>query len=247
MTQNGLLPDGERIYAIGDIHGHRDLLDRLLAKIAAHAASAPRARSTLVFLGDYVDRGPDTRGVIDCLTGPMPFVDRTVHLMGNHEHVMLGFIADAEKGAHWLSFGGVETLASYGIAVGREAVDHRALRRQLIAALPDRHATFLRNLDTSLRMDGYFFAHAGVRPGVPLASQSPDDLIWIRQPFLTSDADFGAVVVHGHTPAPMPDIRPNRINIDTGAYATGCLTCAILEGRHLSFLDTMSPDERIVY
>ena len=247
-AQGGLLPEGERVYAIGDIHGNRILLDLLLDRIARHVASAPKAHTTLVFLGDYVDRGPDSAGVIDTLIAPMPFVDRVVHLTGNHEDVMLEFLAKPDATDHWLRFGGLETMESYGVDIdpsytgdGNAEIGHAFAQ-----ALPPGHLTFLRNLRSHVAIGGYFFVHAGVRPGVPLDRQAFNDLIWIREPFLDSNADFGARIVHGHTPVVAADVRRNRINVDTGAFATGCLTCVILEGRRVSLLDTVSPDERIV-
>jgi serine/threonine protein phosphatase 1 len=247
-TERGVLPDGERVYAIGDIHGHRVLLDAMLTKIASHAAVAPKARKTLIFLGDYVDRGPDTKGVLDRLTSPMHFVDRTVFLRGNHEQVLLDFLDDPGTGWHWNTLGGVETLASYGIDAAdlRGVAGVRAAYRAFDVALPAAHRNFLERTQFHFAAGGYVFVHAGLRPGVPLSRQSEDDMIWIRGEFLNSSADFGAVVVHGHMPRPAAEILPNRINIDTGAFATGRLTCAILEGPRLSLLDTLSAHERVI-
>jgi serine/threonine protein phosphatase 1 len=234
------LPPGERVYAVGDIHGRADLLEEMLALIAADAArSAPRS-VTLVWLGDYVDRGPSPREVVDLLIGSAGEPHRSVFLMGNHEEAMLHFLVDPGAGRQWFSFGGLQTLASYGVPVA----DSRAVgfygraRAALLAALPAAHRDFFQSLKFSEAIGDFFFCHAGVRPGVALDAQDPQDLIWIRDEFLYWRHDFGKMVVHGHTPVPEPELRPNRVNIDTGAYATGRLTCAVIEGSEIGFLST---------
>jgi serine/threonine protein phosphatase 1 len=232
------LPDGTRLYAIGDIHGCAVLLDRLTARIVddSRTAAGPCA---LVYLGDYVDRGPDSKGVIDRLLAPPPGFSCS-YLRGNHDQVVLDFLDDPSVFRTWRDFGARETLMSYGVVPPRfdddEAYNEAAAA--LRAALPPQHLAFLSGLELSLTVGGYFFSHAGVRPGIPLASQSAQDLMWIREDFLGSRANFGAVVVHGHTPMERPQRTANRIGVDTGAYATGRLTAAVLEGAGCRFLHT---------
>ena len=231
------LPLGRRIYAIGDIHGCDRQLAKLHDTIARDLASRPIASPLLLHLGDYVDRGADTAGVIARLLDgcPIPGMD-TVNLMGNHESTMLDALS-GERAActDWLFAGGKAALRSYGI-------DPDGPRDQWVSLIPELHQDFLRNLVLMHREGGYAFIHAGVRPGIRLEDQSRDDLLRSRQPFLYSDADFGAVVVHGHTPVKAPVIRHNRIAIDTGAVFGGKLTCVVLEAGTLGFLTADSVD-----
>lgn len=221
--------DRTRIYAIGDIHGRLDLLERAIAAVDRDVADRGPDAIT-VTLGDYVDRGPASRGVIDCLAAN-PFPTPYVALKGNHEMLMETFLTDPATGEHWRRLGGLETLHSYGVPVGDLMVGRSfaAAAARLRAALPMDHVTFLKSLKTSLDQGRYFLCHAGIRPGIPFERQTDEDLMWIRDEFLRSTADFGKIVVHGHTPAPEPEVRPNRINIDTGAFASGRLTCVVLE------------------
>ena len=229
------LPAGRRIYAIGDVHGRADLLERLQQRIAADVELNPIADPLLVCLGDYVDRGPDSAGVLDLLLGETPAGMRRVALMGNHEELMLRFLVDDSAGAVWLANGGDATLESYGVD---PAESYERARRQLAARLPARHRTLLESLALSHSEGDYFFAHAGIRPGVALDRQRREDLLWIRGEFLRSDIDHGKVVVHGHSITAEPDVRANRIGIDTGAYASDRLTCLVLEGRERRFFVT---------
>ena len=232
------IPDGRRVYAIGDIHGSIGPLEALLDTIAQDAARRPAANITLLYLGDYVDRGIGTREVIDRAMRRPPFAHEVIHLKGNHEVMLEQFLAEPEFARDWRNYGGLETLASYGVDIrkvqlGREFDE---ARDALVAAMPPGHTAFMAGLRLTAEIGGYFFCHAGVRPGVPLVQQVEADLLWIRQPFLNSDEDFGRVVVHGHSPAEHPEVRHNRINVDTGAYATGRLTAAVLEGEDVDFL-----------
>jgi len=190
-----------------------------------------------VTLGDYIDRGPQSRGVIERLS-VNPFPTLYVALKGNHETLLEAFLADPSVGAHWRRLGGLETIASFGVPVqqlmlGRNYEDAAA---QLRKALTQQHRDFLASLKTSVVVGRYFLCHAGVRPGVPLDRQREDDLLWIRDEFLNSTEDFGKIVVHGHTPVAEPEVLPNRINIDTGAFMTGRLTCVVLEKDRHRFL-----------
>ena len=234
------IPPGETLYAIGDIHGHLDLLARLMARISDDARHETGAK-TLVFLGDYIDRGVHSREVIDFLIHGLPSGFRAVFLRGNHEEIMQRFLAgDLSVGGSWLSYGGAATLASYGVNPYRPhaAREMASLCTALADKVPDSHQALLAAMPLSYRRGDYYFVHAGVRPGVPLEAQIADDLLWIRDPFLSSTDDHGAVVVHGHSIVPEPDIKPNRIGIDTGAYATGHLTCLKLKDDARSFLMT---------
>lgn len=229
--------EASRIYAIGDIHGRLDLLERAVAAIACDVGAHGPAALT-VTLGDYVDRGPDSRGVIERLS-TNPFPTPYVALKGNHEAVMLDFLADHADVVTWSRNGAIETLQSYDVRAAdfMASGDYAAAARGLFGAMPPAHVSFLRALKTSHAAGRYFFCHAGVRPGVPLERQSEKDLIWIREPFLSSTMDLGAIVVHGHTPQPAPDVRPNRINIDTGAWYSDRLTCVALDAVGYRFLE----------
>jgi serine/threonine protein phosphatase 1 len=229
-SQRPRVPDGIRIYAIGDIHGRADLLDRVLKRIDTDLATNPVSHAIEVFLGDYVDRGSTSREVLDRLVARKR-THRTVFLKGNHEPFMTGFVANPRILADWQRLGGLETLMSYGItpSINADTAAQARLAAAFDQALPESHRRFLRDLKSSFTCGDFFFVHAGIRPGIPLAKQHEEDLLWIRQEFLMCEEDFGKIVVHGHTPVPQLDIRPNRINIDTGAYATGNLTCLMLE------------------
>jgi serine/threonine protein phosphatase 1 len=228
------LPPGQRVYAVGDVHGCLPQLSDLHALIAADLAARPVATPVLVHLGDLVDRGPDSAGVVALLSAGPPIAGLpTVNLMGNHEHMMLSALTASDEGPAelWMQNGGEATLRSWNVPPS-------AACSEWMEYIPAPHLLFLRDLGLTHRIGPYFFVHAGVRPGVPLARQSPHDLLWIREPFLSSTDDFGAVVVHGHTPRHEPAVRSNRIGIDTAAVLGGALTCAVLEGESVGFLQT---------
>jgi serine/threonine protein phosphatase 1 len=238
------LPPGRRIYAIGDIHGCAQQLVNLHVLIAQDLARRPVAAPLLLHVGDYVDRGADSAGVIDQLVAgsPIPGMDM-VNLLGNHEATMLDALAgERAAGTDWLFAGGRATLESYDI-------DPDAPRDLWARRIPPEHQDFLRNLRLMHREGGYAFVHAGVRPGIPLEKQARDDLLRSRQPFLYSERDFGAVVVHGHTPVRAAVVKHNRIAIDTGAVFGGVLTCLVLEGSTLGFLtvDPVDPPVSIAH
>jgi serine/threonine protein phosphatase 1 len=228
----GSLPPGQRVYAVGDVHGCLDRLMALHELIGADLAERPTDTAELVHLGDYVDRGPDSAGVIARLVdgAALPGTS-TINLMGNHEHMMLAALvsSDTETTELWLANGGADSLLSWG-------VPRSAQPREWPNYLPIPHLMFLRDLAVCHEAGGYLFVHAGIRPGIPLERQSRHDLMWIREPFLSSRLPFGPVVVHGHTPRQEPVVRPNRIGIDTGAVMGGSLTCAVLEEDRLGFI-----------
>jgi serine/threonine protein phosphatase 1 len=233
-----VLPEGLRVYAIGDIHGRFDLLEPLYRQIRRDIAEARAERTVEVFLGDYIDRGPQSREVVEWLIDTPPLADERVCLMGNHEEMVLDAMADPGLMQQWLYNGALSTIASYGVAAPRfgTAAAEARLRAAFLQVFPARHRRFFEGLRRKHQLGTYFFAHAGVRPGCGLDAQHQLDLTWIREPFLGCEDDFGAVVVHGHTPVDRPEVRSNRINIDTGAYFSGLLTCLVLEGADRCFL-----------
>nr|WP_246333038.1 metallophosphoesterase family protein [Sphingomicrobium lutaoense] len=230
------MPDGKRVYAIGDIHGCIDQLEALLGAIEADLADYD-GQSRLVFLGDYIDRGPDSRGVVERLIGGNLPGEKQYFLKGNHEEAMLEVLnGKGKKAAGWLSYGGKEMMESYGI--GRKELydaggDAGSLLRE---ALPESHRSFFENLRLKKKIGDYLFVHAGIRPGTPIDEQQASDLLWIRERFLKSDKDHGVVVVHGHTITGKPESKKNRIGIDTGCYATGQLTAVRLQGSERAFI-----------
>ncbi|OSI69592.1 serine/threonine protein phosphatase [Bradyrhizobium canariense] len=228
------LPDGVRIYAIGDVHGRADLLQSLLTVIDADLARSAPERAIQVFLGDYVDRGPDSRAVIDLLIERSKSHE-TVCLKGNHEVFLLEVLKDPARLEEWRRYGGLLTLVSYGVNPTMNPTPEQQIEliEGLRRTLPPEHLSFLQQLRPSFACGDFFFVHAGVKPGVALERQKEEDLLWIREEFLESERRFGKYVVHGHTPVSVPDIRSNRINIDTGAYATGNLTLLTIQGDSL--------------
>jgi serine/threonine protein phosphatase 1 len=227
------VPAGHRVYAVGDVHGRLDLLESLLASIEADDAARGAARTTLVFLGDLIDRGPASRQVIDKVsTYQLAGGGRVIALCGNHEEVMIRVLrGDGDLLHDWMKFGGAECLRSYGLSPrGLRRLDGREAVKKIRAAVPKAHWKFLHSLSDTLRVGDYLFVHAGIRPGVELMSQTQTDLRWIREPFLEHDEGHGFVVVHGHTITPEAELLPHRICIDTGAYRSGVLTALALEG-----------------
>lgn len=233
------LPIGLRVYAVGDIHGRLDLLDDLLAQIEADITSRPIEEPLYVFLGDYVDRGSSSRETIDRLIAHGAR-NESVFLKGNHEAIAIKCLRDPALFDQWMRLGGAETLISYGVVPDTLANGKpiAMLQAAFHEALPPAHFRFFRDLQTSFGCGDFFFVHAGVKPRVELSQQKESDLLWIREEFLTSSQDFGKIVVHGHTPTREIEVAPNRINIDTGAFATDRLTCLVIEGSDLSVIDT---------
>jgi len=230
-------PDGVTVYAIGDIHGRADLLGTLHRRIAVDPA---KGNKLVVYLGDYVDRGAESRQVVDLLLGGPPAGCRAVHLRGNHEQAMLDFREDWQVGADWLSFGGTETARSYGLKppLAPDPESLVDLQKAVDGGVPAAHWAFFRDCVPNHVAGDYLFVHAGVRPGVPWDLQSPQDMMWIRDSFLRSRADHGKMVVHGHSISEGVEFRPNRIGIDTGAYYSNILTCLVLEGTDTRLIQT---------
>jgi serine/threonine protein phosphatase 1 len=232
------VPDGSRVYCVGDIHGRDDLLGEMAARVAADMKDGSFDDAVTVFLGDYIDRGFGSMRVVEQLARdewPTPIIA----LAGNHEDLLLMFLEDERVLEAWQGLGGLETLHSYGVNVAPPVVgsDMKAIQVAFAAVLPQHHRRFFETLRASTVVGDYFFCHAGVRPDAPLDRQGRKDLLNIREPFLSSKVDYGKLIVHGHTPSPSPAIRTNRIGIDTGAFATGCLTCLVLEKDERRFLD----------
>jgi serine/threonine protein phosphatase 1 len=235
---------GARAYAIGDIHGRLDLLDRLLERIEADIAVRPRRRNFVVFLGDLIDRGPDSAGVVERLRTYRPASATPIFLAGNHEEVLLRLLAgDKDILASWLKFGGAECAESYGLNPDAlKRVEEEAALQLLQAKVPRAHAEFLASFADTFRFGDYLFVHAGIRPGIAVEDQDRLDLRWIREPFLSDAKEHGFIVVHGHTIVGRVEERPNRIAIDTGAYHSGVLTALAVEDERRWYLATDRKD-----
>jgi serine/threonine protein phosphatase 1 len=235
-----LIPAGRRVYAVGDIHGCSHLLGCLLDSLRSDLEAYPSPKPLFVFLGDYIDRGPQSRGTLDRLMDHAANFE-SIFIRGNHESMILGALFDRSKFEQWLHFGGIPTLLSYGMEpdfIENNKSKLAALQSAFQQIFPGEHYRFLRGMTDSFALGDYFFAHAGARPGVALASQRTSDLHWIREDFLSSTFDYGRIIVHGHTPVDSIDVRANRINIDTGAFATGRLTCLVIDHDGLAAIDT---------
>lgn len=240
------VPDGTVVWAVGDIHGRYDLLRPLLEEMLTDIGRTEAQRTVVVFLGDYVDRGPGSRSVVRTLAA-LPAAAGGVEwrfLKGNHEEAMFNFLTDPGVGAQWCEYGGDATLRSYGLR--QPEMKHRieAWRRvssDLDHKLEAPEREFLANLELSVEFGDYFFTHAGARPGVPLDRQTPEDLLWIRGSFLRSETEFEKVVVHGHTPAAEVHADRRRIGIDTRAYESGVLTALRLQGDERRILQAVGP------
>ncbi len=248
LTVNGKMPkvpEGTLVYAVGDVHGRADLLEKMHAAILKDSLDVPAERKVVVYLGDYVDRGPQSKKVVDILLDkPLKGFER-VHLMGNHEAFLIEFLNDLEAGPGWFFNGGLTTLSSYGVKIGKhDELSYEVLQRvqeEFLDKMPKAHLDFYKTLEFSRTEGDFFFVHAGIRPGVPLDNQTDEDMLWIREEFLGCEDDFGKVIVHGHTITWEPEVKSNRIGIDTGAFASGVLTALVLEGREQDFLTVSGP------
>ncbi len=232
-----LLPEGLRIYAVGDVHGRADLLKQLFSRVDADLKEHPIAETLHIFLGDYIDRGQNSAAVLDLLIERAK-THRMSCLKGNHEVLLSEFLENPGVLKHWAHYGALPTLTSYGLtpAINANPKEQAELSASLCIAMPKSHSQFLAGLKLCFTCGDFFFVHAGVRPGTPLSRQCEEDLLWIRDDFLLHEEPFEKIIVHGHTPVREPDVRNNRINIDTGAYATGRLTCLRLEGDKIEFV-----------
>ena len=234
---------GSRAYAVGDIHGRLDLLNSLLAQVEADIAQRPSARNFIIFLGDLIDRGPDSAAVVERLRTYRTDSASTIFLCGNHEEMFLRLL-EGEAGilSSWLKFGGTQCAESYGIDPATlRGLDDTSALQMIQAKVPHTHRDFLGSFADSFRFGDYVFVHAGIRPGVSLDEQEPSDLRWIRDPFLSDDKEHGFVVVHGHTIVPAVEERRNRIGIDTGAYRSGILTALAIEEDQRWYMSTGAP------
>ncbi|MFM9829159.1 MAG: metallophosphoesterase family protein [Sphingomonas sp.] len=232
------VPDGVRVYAIGDVHGRLDLLDILLAHIDDDLARDRPASTTIIFLGDLIDRGPDSAGVVERVYQLARQMPDTRVLVGNHEEVFMRALEGDEKAMRFFCrIGGKETILSYGISEAKyNDYDYADLTVALQAAVPEHHRVFISGFEDVIEIGDYAFVHAGIRPGMPISEQQTTDLRWIRDAFLDHQDPFERLIVHGHTITDQPDIRPNRIGIDTGAYAGGPLTALVVEGGQRRFI-----------
>lgn len=234
---------GRLIYAIGDIHGRAELLDQILTVIAEDAAPRNAEHPLIIFVGDYIDRGPDSAGVVDSvlkLKAGGSFDVRA--LKGNHEQAILHFIDDWSFGPVWAKHGGAATLRSYGVTPPQDLTDAEAwqpAQAALEAAIPTSHRLFYCGLELMVTVGDYVFVHAGVRPGVPLQRQTETDLLWIRSEFLKAEGPFEKIIVHGHTPKRQPQISDHRLGIDTGAYYSGVLTAVRLADGDVKILQAV--------
>ncbi|MER8676953.1 MULTISPECIES: metallophosphoesterase family protein [unclassified Mesorhizobium] len=242
MTETGIhyldarAPDGMRLYAIGDVHGRLDLLAAMHRRIESELEYKPTSDWRVIHLGDYVDRGPESKGVIDFLIEVQKRDPRHLMLAGNHDIGFLDFLDEPDPEGLFIRYGGVQTAQSYGVDLAGHASwfgKGEALRRghqALVNAVSQAHVDFLRSLQLSLISGDFFFCHAGVRPDVPLESQSPQDLVWIRDVFHNHPGLYPKVIVHGHTPVPQAEVMPNRVNVDTLAWQSGMLSALAVDG-----------------
>lgn len=237
-------PEGVRLYAIGDVHGRLDLLAAMHQRIEEEIVRDAPADWRVIHLGDYVDRGPDSKGVIDFLIEARERDRRHVMLAGNHDVGFLDFIKKPDPEGLFIRFGGIQTALSYGVAIsegtsmwfGKADAAVRKGHESLVEAVPQTHIDFLRSLRLSLTLGDFFFCHAGIRPGIALARQNPQDLMWIRDIFHNYQGLFPKIVVHGHTPVPEAEVMANRVNVDTLAWQSGMLSALVVDG----------PDKRIL-
>lgn len=229
------LPPETRIYAVGDIHGRADLLHDVILRIEDDLARRPITHAIEVYIGDYIDRGPESKAVIETLAWRIA-QRRAICLRGNHEALLEVFLADPAGLHPWMHVGAFTTLQSYGLSQSELSTSEFHIHRRLRDVFPEAHRLFLRCLQNSFSCGDFLFVHAGLRPGIPLEQQSVHDLLWIRDEFLDFKQSHGPLVVHGHTPVPHPELLTNRINIDTGAWMSGVLTCVAIEGTKVTVL-----------
>lgn len=231
------IPLGLRVYVVGDVHGRADALADVFSRIDSDKPLWQIRRPVQIFLGDYVDRGPASREVLDMLIA-RGRTDEVLLLKGNHEAMLLEFFDNPSLLGHWRQFGGLQTLISYGLkpSINPTVDEQKELARELGQRFPPIHHQLIAAMPHSFSVGDFFFVHAGVRPGIAFKDQKEADLLWIREDFLLYERDFEKIVVHGHTPVAEPDVRSNRVNLDIGAYATGKLACLVIDGETLAFI-----------
>jgi serine/threonine protein phosphatase 1 len=237
------VPAGERVYAVGDIHGRSDLFIALIEAVEVDNRECGPADTTVILLGDLVDRGPDSVNVLALAREWRKF--RNVRILaGNHEEMFLRSFEDEEILRHFLRHGGRETLLSYGMdarAYSRADIDE--VQEMMRALVPQKDIDFIAGFENLMTIGDYIFVHAGIEPGLPLAEQHVSKLRWIREPFLSHREPYDGVIVHGHTITDEPQDHGNRIGIDTGAYASGRLTTLVLEGNGRRYITAIDDDE----
>lgn len=236
------LPDNTRIYCIGDIHGCNQLLVNLLKKIEIDGAEFS-GKKIIIYLGDYIDRGTQSKEVIETIIKHRPDKTETIYLRGNHEQILLDFLLEGSVGRTWFAFGGLATLASYGVAISKiptKKSDFTDIQQQLKEKLPESHFNFLAQTTLNYTSGSYYFVHAGIRPGKSLVRQKADDLLWIRDEFISSKKNHEKIIVHGHTLSDEPELLENRIGIDTGAYASKKLSCMVLEANKQKIIQSVN-------
>jgi len=233
-------PDRLRVYAIGDVHGRLDLLQEMHRRIQAENDKTPPFDWVIVHLGDYVDRGPDSKGVLDLLVNAQKKTHRMLAIAGNHDIGFLEFLATGAPNGIFAYNGGRQTALSYGVSIDFSDLRSIAVGREaLLRAIPSTHVEFLRGLKLSMVFGDFFFCHAGIRPGIDLDKQDSEDLVWIRQQFLDEPRLYSKVIIHGHTPVTDVEIRPNRINLDTGAVFSGRLSALAIDAENKFFLEAV--------
>jgi serine/threonine protein phosphatase 1 len=240
MPKPCAVPDGVIAFAVGDIHGRLDLLQRLHTMITEYMALHPAWEYYLIYLGDYIDRGPHSKEVVDAIMAFNPDKTTVITLKGNHEDVLNGFFDDVTILPLWAQYGGLATFQSYGVYVDTPTglVTQLKLKDALDKAMPEKHRTFYKELRVSFTLGDYFFVHAGINPHRPLHKQHPYDLLYIRTVFLDSTTFHGKMIVHGHSIVPQAMCYANRIAVDSGAYRTNILSAVVLEGTRHTFLTT---------
>lgn len=241
-----LVPPGQRVYAMGDIHGRDDLFAALIVAVEKDDAGRNPADTTIVLLGDLIDRGPDSAGVLSRAQAWQS--ERSVRILcGNHEEMLLQSLFSLDTLRAFLRHGGRETLLSFGIDPDVYfSATYQQMQALMASHIPPAAIEFIRSFEEQIRIGDYLFVHAGIRPGVAHEKQLRADLLWIREPFLSHGGDLGAVVVHGHTISDFPELRHNRIGIDTGAYLTDTLTAIGLEGSQRWLIEASGNSEAIV-
>ena len=239
-------PDNTVLYAIGDLHGHYSAYKMLYTLIEIEASKRPDLKHIVIFLGDYIDRGPDSSKIIESLRNLKSDAIQNVFLIGNHEYSFLEYMKDPHANEQWLQFGGIQTVQSYGCLINDGPIlpsEIEVLQKKLNSRVPKEHLNFLNSLDHMSIYGDYAFVHAGIRPGLPLSEQKNEDLRFIREPFLSWEEPHEKCIIHGHSITKEPEIKQNRINVDTGLYKFGTLTCCVLKDETVSLIQVQNDDK----